>query len=213
MGYWVATGVTLGLLTALMVFEWKDDQRGRWVLKPLTSAGFIASAVMAGALDDGYGQAVLAALVLSWFGDVFLIPKEKPKVFLLGVLAFLLGHVAFSVAFVIKGVSMAWVLGSVVPLGLVAAVVVRWLWPHVPAQMKGAVLAYVGVISTMLALAIGAVAAGANLWIFVGALMFYLSDLSVARQSFVTKSFINRLWGLPFYFIAQLIFAWTVLQP
>lgn len=213
MGYWVATGVTLGLLTALMVFEWKDDQRGRWVLKPLTSAGFIASAVMAGALDDGYGQAVLAALVLSWFGDVFLIPKEKPKVFLLGVLAFLLGHVAFSVAFVIKGVSMAWVLGSVVPLGLVAAVVVRWLWPHVPAQMKGAVLAYVGVISTMLALAIGAVAAGANLWIFVGALMFYLSDLSVARQSFVTKSFINRLWGLPCYFIAQLIFAWTVLQP
>jgi len=45
--------------------------------------------------------------------------------------------------------------------------------------------------------------------IFVGAFAFYLSDLAVARQRFVAKSFWNKAWGLPLYFGAQLILAWT----
>lgn len=210
MGYLVASGVTLAALAGLLVAEKKEHQGAIWVLKPLTSTGFLAAAWLAGAMESSYGQAVFAALVLSWWGDVLLIPRDRPKVFLMGVGAFLLGHVAFAGAFLIRGVAWAPVAGTMVALAVIAAVVLRWLWPHVEAAMKGPVVAYVVVISTMVALAVGTFLHAGKPLILVGALMFYLSDLSVARDRFVQRGFINRVWGLPAYFISQLIFGATV---
>jgi hypothetical protein len=40
--------------------------------------------------------------------------------------------------------------------------------------------------------------------------MFYLSDLAVARERFVSSTFWNRAWGVPLYFGAQLVLASTV---
>jgi len=52
---------------------------------------------------------------------------------------------------------------------------------------------------------------GVDRWaIALGAAMFALSDVSVARDRFVAKAFVNRAWGLPLYFAAQLILASTV---
>ena len=39
------------------------------------------------------------------------------------------------------------------------------------------------------------------------AVAFYLSDVSVARDRFVAPGFGNRIWGLPLYYAAQLLFA------
>jgi len=44
----------------------------------------------------------------------------------------------------------------------------------------------------------------------LGALLFLLSDLAVARDRFVAPVFINRVWGLPMYFCGQLLFAFSV---
>ena len=46
--------------------------------------------------------------------------------------------------------------------------------------------------------------------VLVGALLFTASDLSVARDRFVKQGYVNRLWGWPTYFVAQLVLAWTV---
>jgi hypothetical protein len=46
--------------------------------------------------------------------------------------------------------------------------------------------------------------------ILAAAVAFYLSDLAVARDRFVAPGFRNRLWGLPLYYGAQLLFVWTV---
>jgi hypothetical protein len=43
----------------------------------------------------------------------------------------------------------------------------------------------------------------------VGALAFTASDVSVARDRFVKHEFVNRAWGLPLYFGAQLLIAVT----
>ena len=40
-----------------------------------------------------------------------------------------------------------------------------------------------------------------------GATAFYLSDLAVARERFVTRSFADKLWGLPLYYVAQVLIA------
>ncbi len=209
--FWIASAITLVFLALLLVAEWFDSQRLRWAVKPVASTAFIAAAWAAGALDSAYGVAVIVGLALSWWGDVLLIPKGQTRVFQAGVIAFLLGHVAYSIGFVVRGVDPVWFAGAAVALVAVAAVVLRWLWPNVGSAMKGAVIAYVVVISTMVALAIGTVAAHGDFTILVGAVIFYLSDLSVARERFVKQGFINRIWGLPFYYVAQLVLAWTVM--
>ncbi len=43
-----------------------------------------------------------------------------------------------------------------------------------------------------------------------GALLFYLSDLMVARQRFVQASYLNRAFGLPTYYLGQLLLAMTI---
>lgn len=45
---------------------------------------------------------------------------------------------------------------------------------------------------------------------FVGALMFFFSDLFVARQEFVHRTVLNKWIGLPLYYIAQLLLASTL---
>jgi uncharacterized membrane protein YhhN len=95
-----------------------------------------------------------------------------------------------------------------VAAGLVLLRVFRWLRPHLPADMVIPVYAYMGVISAMLVAAAGA--APASVAIPIGAAMFYVSDLAVARDRFVVSGFANRVWGLPLYFAAQLVLASTV---
>ena len=151
---------------------------------------------------------MLAGLVLSLCGDVLLIPKGRPRVFQAGIAAFGLGHVAYLAAFALRFESagraaICAALASLALRGLLA-----WLRPHVPADMKLPVYAYVAVISAMLVAAAGA--SPSSMWILAGAAMFYLSDLAVARDRFVASSFANRAWGLPLYFAAQLVLASTV---
>ncbi len=206
---WTWIAVTEIALVALLVFEARDVVAGRWVAKPLASTGFLATAVAAGAADTPYGRVVLVALAFCWLGDVLLIPKPD-AIFRLGVLAFLLGHVGLVAAFLRFGVSPVATAAAAAVLVLPAAGVLRWLGPRVPAGLKGPVVAYVAVISAMLACAVGAAVRPGGEWLLLGAALFYVSDLAVARDRFVQPGFANRIWGLPLYYHATLVLAASV---
>ncbi len=201
--------LTIAALAVLLLGEHRRSLPAKVLSKPLASAGFLGLAVSAGALDTDYGRAVLAALALSWLGDVFLL-SQKPRPFLLGLGAFLLAHVAYAVAFVAYGQDTEWSLVALAVLAVPAFFVLRWLGPRLPATMRLPVRAYVAVISGMMALAIGTFAAGGKPILPIGAAAFYLSDLAVARDRFVAPGFANRLVGLPLYYFAQLCLAWSV---
>jgi uncharacterized membrane protein YhhN len=200
------TGVGLGLL---LLAEWRESRAGIWVAKPLASLGFLGAAAAAGALDTAYGRWVLAALLLCFAGDVLLIPTASAS-FLAGLLSFLLGHLAFAGAFVVRGTAWPWVAAAALAVAPAATLALRWLRPHVEAGMQAPVLAYVVVISAMVLLAAGTVGADPQPTILVGAAAFYASDLAVARQRFVARTFWNKSWGLPLYYGAQLLLASTV---
>ncbi|MBW2274758.1 MAG: lysoplasmalogenase [Deltaproteobacteria bacterium] len=204
--------LTVVALMALLLAEYRRQLLGIAIAKPLAATGYIAVALSAGALDSPYGICVLAGLALSWFGDVFLIPEDSPRIFQAGVLAFLLGHVAYAVGFGVRGVAPLASLGVAVAILPVAALVLRWLRPHVPDDMRVSVHAYIVVITLMLVLAAGTTAAHGGAMIVGGALLFYLSDLAVARDRFVSSGFGNRAWGLPFYFVGQLLLAASVAE-
>ncbi|MCC6648886.1 MAG: lysoplasmalogenase [Polyangiaceae bacterium] len=202
---WVSVVAT----AALLGFAWRGARRGEWVAKPIAALGFVGSAWQHGALDTAYGAWVLAALVASMGGDVALIPRT-PRTFLAGLGLFLLGHLLYACAFVARGASPGAAALALLPLSIVLALVARWLMPRVPARMKAPVAAYMVVITAMVALAVGTVAARGDARIVVAAVAFYVSDLSVARDRFVQQGFSNKLWGWPLYFGAQLVFAATV---
>jgi uncharacterized membrane protein YhhN len=208
-GFALGCALTIASLAGLLAAEWRGSHAGVWVAKPLASVGFLVAAGSAGALDTPYGRWILAGLVLSFFGDVLLIPAATAS-FLAGLVGFLLGHVAYAGAFAVRGLSPGWVGVAALAVVPAAALALRWLWPHVEAKMRGPVLAYVVVISTMVLLAAGTVGAAGRNAVLVGAVAFYVSDLAVARQRFVARTFWNKAWGLPLYYGAQLVLASTV---
>ena len=65
----------------------------------------------------------------------------------------------------------------------------------------------VAVIGLMVVCAFGARGAGASRLIAAGAMLFFVSDLSVAAQRIVEVDFPTFVWGLPLYYAAQLCFA------
>jgi uncharacterized membrane protein YhhN len=196
------------VFTAALVWsEIADSPTLRW-FKMLASTGFIAVALSVGALSDPYGQIVLVALVLSWIGDLLLTFASRGA-FLGGLVAFLFGHVAYSVAFGTLGVDP--VVGgiSTVTIAIIAVFIWRWLAPHV-GDMAAPVAAYIVVISVMVVLAFGSYGEGATWLIPVGATLFFASDLFVARNQFVASDTVNRVWGLPLYYLAQVLLALSV---
>jgi len=205
----IAQAILVLAVLALLVAEYRQSRVGVWLWKPVASVAFCTLAYVSGAFATPYGVVIFVALAMSLVGDVLLIPHNKAS-FMVGLFSFLGGHVAFAVAFYRRGVRLEWVGGAAVGLTILLVVIGRWLLPQVEKKMRGPVVAYMLVLSTMVALAAGTVGAGARPLVLVGALMFYVSDLSVAIDRFVKRAFINRLWGLPLYYGAQLLFALSV---
>lgn len=195
----IPAGVALAV-AGYLVAERRGHMLGMWLTKPLASALFVALAIPP---RDTW---LFAALVLSFLGDLLLIPKE-PRIFRAGILVFLLAHVAFIAAFLAMGVAWTWAAGALAPLLLAAALVARWILPRVSRDLKLAVLAYMIVITAMVAIAAGSVAAGASPLLLGAALAFWTNDVLVARDRFATRSSWNRVLGLPLYYGAMVVFA------
>lgn len=207
-----AFALTLGCTLAvagLVAAEWRQRPRARRWLKLAASACFVLVAVALQAPSSAYGQGVLAALVLGALGDACLL-SERRRWFLTGLGLFLVAHLAYTVAFVAGGWRAGALALALPPLVAAGIATLRWLRPQLAPFDRQAVGAYVVAIVAMCAFAI-AHAAAARAWpVAVGALMFAASDLSVARDRYVAPGVVNRAWGLPVYYAAQLLLAWSV---
>jgi uncharacterized membrane protein YhhN len=190
------------------------------VAKMIAATGYLAVAVALGAPGSVYGRLVLLALCLSWIGDLFLIGRGT-RSFLIGLGSFLLAHVAYSIAFSVRGLTTGPVLLGGAVMALVAVAVLRWLGrAGLPSGLRVPVILYVAAIGVMVAMAAGTAWAppgsapgaypAAAPGLLAGAVMFVGSDVLVARQRFVKRDPVNRLVGLPLYFTAQLLLAASV---
>ena len=191
---------------ALVVSNLVDARAIAIPSKLLASTAFLATAVVAGAFKSRYGRLLFAGLVMSWFGDAFLLGTTD-KMFLFGLAAFLLAHVAYVIAFVARGVNIKWCLVTLVPIALASVAAMVWLTPFIPAEMLIPVRVYSLVISLMVVTAFGAKGNAGPALIPIGALLFYFSDLSVAAGQFAQPAFPQYVWGLPFYYTGQIMLA------
>jgi uncharacterized membrane protein YhhN len=200
------------LMLGLLYTEKREKNTMLLLVKTTLSALFIVAALIQPNQTPLYFRFLLAALVLCLFGDVFLaIPGEK--MFFSGLVSFLLGHVLYIFAFFTEGPisPMTWI-GAVFVL-ITSTLVFYWLKPHL-GSMKIPVFLYVVVISIMVCGAISVLGnpqlnVSGRAAVFIGATLFYFSDILVARDQFIKKEFSNRLFGLPLYYSGQFLLAFS----
>lgn len=196
----IVTAIATGLLVrAEHAFP---TQRKIW--KPLASLGFLI-AIAGAELAEPYAQMVGVGLVLSALGDIALLSESKSR-FLTGLGLFLAAHIAYIAAFRSLAESPSPL--NVVAVTIVFFVVSAWLLPQVPHPLRLPVVAYITTIGVMLAwsFSIGAPLAA------LGATLFAVSDVAVARNAFGKPALINKLWGLPLYYGGQLLIVASVFR-
>jgi uncharacterized membrane protein YhhN len=201
------------LLAGLLFFEKKENRKGLLPTKTVLSLLFIVTAISQIHIMQPYTLFIIIGLLFCLGGDVFLaLPQDR--MFLFGLISFLLGHVCYVIGFVwIAGPSKMTLIGIIVTMVLGGLIYV-WLKPHL-GTMKKPVIAYILVISFMFTGAWSVLGMQqqpfmARLLIFAGAASFYISDIFVARDRFLKNAFINRLLGLPLYYVAQFMIALSI---
>jgi uncharacterized membrane protein YhhN len=204
--------LALILLCGLLYFEKGENQTGRLSTKIPLSALFIIAAMIQPHPLASFFYLMLIGLICCMAGDICLVFPQK-AMFLTGLVAFLVGHIWYTVAFFHTSTihQLAWI-GFLVVL-LAGGWIYFWLRPHL-GSMKLPVLLYIIFISLMVGgawtvLGDGGLSLSGRLMVIVGALLFYFSDLFVARQRFVQKVNRNRLIGLPLYYFGQYLLAFS----
>jgi uncharacterized membrane protein YhhN len=202
--------VVLALVVA--VTDWIAVHRGarlaEYACKPATMAFLIAGVVAMDPRDSGVQWWFVVALSLSLVGDVLLmLPRD---LFVQGLSAFLLAHVAYIVGLHLDGIEAIPFLGGVVAAMLLLAIVGRRILQAIrlgeDPKLAGPVVAYMFVIAAMAASAIGTtrVTAGA------GAVLFVTSDALIAWNRFIHEQRYGRLAIITTYHVGQLLLALSV---
>jgi uncharacterized membrane protein YhhN len=201
------------LLAGLLYFEKAENRRGLVPVKSALSVLFVLAAIVQPHPMPTFYRLLLMGLLLCLGGDIFLALPQG-RMFLYGLICFLLGHLLYIIGFFSAARINQWTWIGCLTVLVISLRVYVWLVPHL-GVMKGPVLLYVIAISIM---ACGAwsvlgsyqLALTGRIMVFVGALSFYLSDIFVARDRFVRKEFMNRLMGLPLYYAGQFLLAFSV---
>jgi uncharacterized membrane protein YhhN len=178
-----------------------------FVFKPLATLCVIAWAALGRSDDALVKRWIVIGLAFSLAGDVALLWPVQG--FLVGLVAFLMGHVAYLVALTrrVKFLASPPAFGA---WAIVAASVLASLWAGVSPELRAPVIVYVCALSAMAAQATSVWLArrgrpDAARWrvVAIGGALFVLSDAILATDKFVGGISMPTLWNLSIYWLGQ----------
>ena len=201
------------LLTVLLHYENRQNIKGLLSAKALLSSLFILAVLVQPHPITHYYHFLLSGLLLCLLGDICLAFQQE-KMFLWGLISFFLGHIFYIFGFFYVAQPGAWTWGGSIIVLCISSRIYFWLKPHL-GTMKTPVLLYCIVITVMLSgawsvLDNSRLMLSGRRMVFLGAFLFYISDVFVARDRFLKKEFFNRLVGLPLYYTGQFTLAFSV---
>lgn len=186
--YWLISfvAVLMAHITGIQINSELLEQVSKPLLLLLLAGYFLSQTK---GIGSGLSKWVLLALTFSWVGDVLLMFVPKDAIFfLLGLSAFLIAHIFYIIFFhhvrikeQVRG--NPWLLVVVV---IYYAALISLLSPYL-FDMKIPVLVYGVVISFMLMLALHMLRIKnkpAGKWMMMGALLFVISDSTLAINKF-----------------------------
>lgn len=187
---------TVGMILALTTHNTRP--------KLLTaSTAFVLTALSALIKNKSkYGSLVLIGLIFCWFGDF-----SGRYNFKASVASFALAHIFFIFAFLSVGIEKKRTLISLGVFSVISFCIFYWLYPYVPESDQPFVFAYIIIITAMIVVALGTKASTVKKIIAIGAILFYISDIFVARRKFVDPSHFNAFIYLPLYYASCIVFA------
>lgn len=206
----VALSLFLASVAAFFVAWLTGQDALRLAVKPVPAWSL---ALFVAARGTRLSRAVLVGLLVGSVGDVFL-ETGNPSHFVPGLVAFLLGHVAYIVGFTREAKAPAPL--RALPFFALVAVVLTIALPK-----AGPLAAPIGVYGLVIAAMMWRAAArvgvegGAGLpWLgLIGAVLFAFSDSMIAVNKFVEPFTGARPLILVTYWMAQLLVALSVLEP
>jgi uncharacterized membrane protein YhhN len=177
-------------------------------LLPLLLVYYVVSAREAG---GSMSMLVVAALVLSWLGDVLLM-GEGQSFFIFGLVSFLLAHVTYILAYrqhqqaddskALRGIQK---IRYGFPLVFAGVGLVMILYPRL-SDLRIPVMVYAGVITVMTLTGLfrfGRTNASSFAQVFAGAILFMMSDSLLAVNKFLEPLAYSGLWIMLTYLAAQ----------
>jgi uncharacterized membrane protein YhhN len=182
-------------------------------VKSVLSLLFVVTAILQPHPFPAYYHYLLAGLIFCLIGDICLALPQK-KAFRVGLVAFFVGHVLYIFSFSSLTPFDDWMSPWLFVIFCVSALIFLWLRPHLRSMLIP-VLFYILVITVMVS---GAWAVfwkssfqtSGRVFILLGSLCFYFSDIFVATNKFIKEEYRNRLLGLPLYYTGQFFLAFSV---
>ncbi|WP_251359161.1 lysoplasmalogenase [Kangiella sp. TOML190] len=191
------------------------DYHQKWTLtylfKPLTMLLIMALVLLKADLAVVYNRWILLGLALSLIGDMFLM--LRPQRFIAGLVAFLLAHIAYVMAFYssVQGNDISWLASLLLPFGLIYLGI---LWKYLN-NYRWPVVGYFVAIACMLffasALLLIEMSHMAKL-AFFGAMLFAISDGILAWRKFKRPLKYGQFYIMTSYFAAQTLIALSAIH-
>ena len=185
-----------------------------YVFKTLASATFILCGIINILLvflfklqtNKKYLIFMMIGLVFAFGGDIFLIDY-----FIVGAILFAIGHIFFFVSYLMltkfKWTDLIYIAGAII-VSLLIIFISRVNF----GDMQIMVIAYALIISAMLGKSISLIKdnLGAGLYIAIGSLMFYLSDMFLMFRMFGGMGKLGSILCLAFYYPAEFVLASSI---
>lgn len=205
-----------------IVFEYRKKMLTALILKAFASMMFVLLAVLLlpDAANSGYAALIVAGLAFGAIGDVclnlrHLVGERGKQVFMIGIAAFLIGHLFYLFALIRLAPQM--LIWSVPLCAVLSFFLLRFILRRI--EVQGAIrtfgILYLVVVFLMMCCALGLLPVDpgnpAYLLFILGAILFAGSDvLLVLGQFGIQKHSSFRAMNLSFYYLGQICIAITI---
>ena len=188
------------------------------ILKGLASLCFVLLGVQNAPAGSPVAAKILIGLVLGMIADILLnlrfVLKEGKKVFLVGILVFLSGHILYLLA-VFPEASNKLII--VIAAVILTALLMKWIFARISAEKAFKIfgIVYIGAIVLLNCTAIANMISSFTAFRAVfalGAILFLFSDIVLILNTFGKETkFSLRITNLSLYYLGQLLIAFSLL--
>lgn len=215
--------LALLFLIYYVIFENRFSKKQRFLFKMINSFNFCMVAILSYLFNKDVDASIaiflMVALGLGFFGDVFLglqyvYPQVRHKLFILGFLVFLCGHIVYLIYFINKQLFFLFV--PLIVIGIIGIIqLVTQKLKITFGKYQILVYVYLVVITFVWAPSLVGVIQNATthrIIFFLGITFFFVSDLLLAVLYFkkIANPRFLKLINSTLYFLGQLLIAFSI---
>ncbi|MHC1747937.1 MAG: lysoplasmalogenase [Cellulosilyticaceae bacterium] len=199
-------GIFIGVVIIHLLCCFAKNPNSRKITKPFLMPLLVLVYV---SMTKDYNMLIIGGLLFGFLGDIFLLWDHKSRFFAFGLISFLIGHILYIVAVInkIQTVKIIPMLLLCIIYGLMYYFIFSSIKKNL-GKMKIPALIYGLVLLTLNLLAfynLCLIPTYQNILLFLGTVMFCISDYTLSRNTFVKKIKYGHFYIMLTYIGAQFL--------